>query len=31
MPKGAAFSAGGYEATKESLELWKALLESINR
>ncbi|MCL2478061.1 MAG: sugar phosphate isomerase/epimerase, partial [Treponema sp.] len=29
MPKGAAFSLGGYGATKESLGLWKKLLSSI--
>jgi sugar phosphate isomerase/epimerase len=29
MPKGAAFSYGGYEATDESLGLWKALLDKI--
>jgi sugar phosphate isomerase/epimerase len=29
MPKGAAFSFGGYEATDESLGLWKALLDRI--
>ena len=29
MPKGAAFSWGGYEATKESLGLWKKILEKI--
>jgi sugar phosphate isomerase/epimerase len=29
MPKGAAFSYGGYEATDESLGLWKALLDRI--
>ena len=30
MPKGAAFSLGGYEATRESLELWKALLDKLD-
>jgi sugar phosphate isomerase/epimerase len=29
MPKGAAFSYGGYEATDESLGLWKALLDRV--
>jgi sugar phosphate isomerase/epimerase len=29
MPKGAAFSYSGYEATEESLGLWKALLKRI--
>jgi sugar phosphate isomerase/epimerase len=29
MPKGAAFSYDGYEATDESLGLWKALLDRI--
>jgi sugar phosphate isomerase/epimerase len=29
MPKGAAFSYGGYEATDESLGLWKALMDRI--
>jgi sugar phosphate isomerase/epimerase len=29
MPKGEAFSCGGYEATDESLRLWKALLDRI--
>ncbi|MDR3147857.1 MAG: sugar phosphate isomerase/epimerase [Treponema sp.] len=29
MPKGAAFSRGGYEATDESLGLWKALLDRV--
>jgi sugar phosphate isomerase/epimerase len=29
MPKGAAFSYGGYEATDESLGLWKTLLDRI--
>lgn len=31
MPKGAAFSYGGREATDESLALWKALLDKIVR
>jgi sugar phosphate isomerase/epimerase len=29
LPKGSAFSLGGYEATKESLDSWKELLEKI--
>ena len=29
MPKGAAFSLGGYEATKESLGLWKNMLAKL--
>ena len=29
LPKGAAFSLGGYEATKESLIFWRNLLEKI--
>jgi sugar phosphate isomerase/epimerase len=29
IPKGAAFSYGGYEATDESLRLWKALLGRV--
>ncbi|MDR0495741.1 MAG: sugar phosphate isomerase/epimerase [Treponema sp.] len=29
MPKGAAFSLGGYEATRESLDLWKTLMDKI--
>ena len=29
MPKGAAFSLGGYEATRESLDRWKTLMEKI--
>ena len=30
MPKGAAFSCGGYEATRESLVLWKEMLDRID-
>jgi sugar phosphate isomerase/epimerase len=29
MPKGAAFSLGGYEATRESLDLWNILMGKI--
>ena len=29
LPKGSAFSLGGYEATRESLGLWKEMLEKI--
>jgi sugar phosphate isomerase/epimerase len=31
MPKGAAFSCGGYEATRESLVLWKDMLDRIDK
>jgi sugar phosphate isomerase/epimerase len=30
LPKGAVFSLGGYEATKESLGLWKKMLEKVS-
>ena len=31
MPRGAAFSYGGYEATRESLGLWKELLDKLDK